>query len=108
MSEDSGIRPEHDFPTQDAAERDAPADAVPDASGEESQETGNDAEEESQETGDNAEEESQEVPPHSHVLTLANGKIHYYDAADGEPNGPVPNEIDGVPVVHVAHAGEAL
>lgn len=64
--------------------------------------------EESQETGEKVGEESQEIPPHSHVLTLANGTVHYYDAADGEPNGPVPTEIDGVPVVHVAHAGEGI
>jgi len=53
-------------------------------------------------------EESQEIPPHSHVLTLANGTVHYWDAADGEPNGPVPTQVNGVPVVHVAHAGEAV
>jgi hypothetical protein len=73
----------------------------------ESEESG----EESQEHGQNeAGEESQDAQstPHSHVLTLANGKTHLWDAADGEPNGPVPTEIDGVPVVHVAHAGEAL
>lgn len=64
--------------------------------------------EESQETGEATGEESQEVPAHSHVLTLANGSVHYYDATDGEPNGPVPTEIDGVAVVHVAHAGEAV
>lgn len=64
--------------------------------------------EESQEVNPDAGEESQEIPPHSHVLTLANGAVHYYDATDGEPNGPVPTEIDGVPVVHVAHAGEAV
>lgn len=63
---------------------------------------------ESQDTGEESGEGSQEVPPHSHVLTLANGSTHYYDAADGEPNGPVPTEIDGVPVVHVAHAGEGI
>lgn len=63
---------------------------------------------EAPEPQDNAGEESQDTPVHSHVLTLANGNIHYYDAADGEPNGPVPTEIDGVPVVHVAHAGEGI
>lgn len=51
-------------------------------------------------------EESKEIPPHSHILTLADGTTHYYDAADGEPNGPVPSHINDVPVVSVTHAYE--
>lgn len=51
----------------------------------------------------NAGEESQEIPPHSHVLRLADGSVSYYDASENT-HGPVPTEVNGVPVVSVTHA----
>jgi hypothetical protein len=45
-----------------------------------------------------------EIPPHTHVLFLANGTQVYYDAPADNPHGPVPTEVNGVPVVNHVHA----
>jgi hypothetical protein len=49
-------------------------------------------------------EEDKNIPPHSHVLFLANGEKVYYDAPAENPHGPVPSEVNGVPVVSHVHA----
>lgn len=46
------------------------------------------------------------VEPHSHVLTLADGRMVRYSASDENPHAALPLEYDGVPVVHAAHAFE--
>lgn len=44
--------------------------------------------------------------PYSHVLLLADGSRKEWAADDANPHGPVPSEVDGVPVVNVVHAYE--
>lgn len=46
------------------------------------------------------------VEPHSHVLLLADGRTVRYSVDDLNPHGPLPSEVDGVPVVSAVHAYE--
>jgi hypothetical protein len=48
----------------------------------------------------------EKVEPHSHVLLLADGSRVHWSADDANPHGPVPSDVEGVPVVSVVHAYE--
>lgn len=53
---------------------------------------------------DHREPEKQE--PYSHVLMLADGSRVEWAADDMDPHAAVPTQVNGVPVVAVAHAFE--